>query len=177
MAVQGTPTQNINFNIYDSESNMLLGVAEVELPNFEAMSETISGAGLAGEIDMPTLGHFGSMTVSLSWRTMNANITKLLAPKAHQLDFRASVQNYDKNTGTITSVSVKHTVTVVPKSTGFGNLNVGTGSDSSSEFELVYIKTLIDGVEAVEYDKFNYIFRVHGVDHLASVRRDLGLAG
>lgn len=170
------PTQNINFSIYDSRSKDLLGVAEVTLPNFEAMTETISGAGLAGEVDMPVLGHFGSMTVELSWRTMTADATRLSQQTAQYLDMRGSIEHYER-TGAIVTVPMKVTVITVPKSLNLGNLNVGTGSDSSNEFECSYIKVWIGGKEVVELDKFNYIYRVHGVDYLASVRRDLGKAG
>jgi P2 family phage contractile tail tube protein len=171
------PTQNVNFSIYDSNSQDLLGVAEATLPSFETMTETISGAGLAGEIDMPVLGHFGSMTVELNWRTMTADATRLSQQKAHYLDMRGSIEHYDERSGVVTSIPMKVAVITVPKSLNMGNLNVETGSDSSSELECVYIKVWIDGKEVVELDKFNYIHRVHGVDYLASVRRDLGKAG
>ncbi|MDR3280940.1 MAG: phage major tail tube protein [Synergistaceae bacterium] len=168
------PTQNINFTIYGSQSQELIGVAEGTLPNFEAMTETISGAGLAGEIDVPVLGHFGSMTVELNWRTMTEAAAELNQQKSHQLDMRASIEVYDEKTGNIRTVPMKVVVISVPKSLNLGNLNVGAGSDSSSELEVVYIKIWYDGKEVIELDKFNYIYRVNGVDYLESVRRDLG---
>jgi P2 family phage contractile tail tube protein len=171
------PTQNINFSIYDSESQDLLGVAELTLPNFEAMTETISGAGLAGEVDMPVLGHFGSMTVEISWRTMTEAASKLSRQMGHHLDMRGSIEQYNERTGEISSMPIKVTVITVPKSLSMGNLNVGTGSDTSNEMECTYIKVWLDGAEVVELDKFNYIYRVHGTDYLESVRRDLGKAG
>ncbi|MDR1885746.1 MAG: phage major tail tube protein [Synergistaceae bacterium] len=57
------------------------------------------------------------------------------------------------------------------------SLNAGTGSDNSNELECTYIKVWIGGKEVIELDKVNYIHRVHGVDYLESVRRDLGKAG
>ena len=170
------PTQNINFKVYDSDSNEMLGIAEVTLPDFDAMTETISGAGLAGEIDMPVLGHFGSMTLTLSWRAPNTDGTKLLAQKAHHLDLRGSIEDYEASEGKIGSYPIKVVAHTIPKTMGLGNLNVGTSADTSSELEVPYIKVLIGGEEVVELDKFNYIFRVHGVDYLESVRRDLGMA-
>jgi P2 family phage contractile tail tube protein len=171
------PTQNINFSVYNSESQDMLGIAEVTLPNFEAMTETISGAGLAGELDMSVLGHFGSMTVELSWRTMTADAVTLAEQKAHRLDLRGSIEHYDEQSGDIGSTPIKIAVIAVPKGLNMGNLNVGTNSDSSTELECTYIKAWLDGKEAVELDKFNYIYRVNGVDYLESVRRDLGKAG
>ena len=39
----------INFRVY-AENSELLGLADVTLPTLEAKSETISGAGIAGEV-------------------------------------------------------------------------------------------------------------------------------
>jgi P2 family phage contractile tail tube protein len=162
--------------VYDKESQDLLGIAEVTLPNFEAMTETISGAGLAGEIEMPVLGHFGSMTVELSWRTMTFDATKLSKQEGQYLDLRGSIEQYNEQTGGIASIPIKVAIFGVPKNLSMGNLNVGTGSDTSTELECTYIKVTLDGQEVVEFDRFNYIYRVHGKDYLESVRRDLGKA-
>lgn len=177
MASGSVPTQNINFRVYDSESKVLLGIAEVNMAEIAAMSETISGAGIAGEIDMPVIGHIQSMGITFNWRTLTKEATQLNAPKAHKLDLRASVQDYDPGTGTKGTHAIKHSVIAIPKNLALGNLNVGTSADSSSEFELPYIKTLIDNEEVLEIDKMNYIYRVHGIDYLESVRRDLGMSG
>ena len=59
------PERLINFRVYLDGSD-LLGVASVELPSLESMSDTVSGAGIAGEVESPILGHFGSMTVTLT---------------------------------------------------------------------------------------------------------------
>ncbi|MDR1516251.1 MAG: phage major tail tube protein, partial [Synergistaceae bacterium] len=134
------PTQNINFKVYNSNSQDLLGIAEGTLPTFEAMSETISGAGLAGEIDMPVLGHFGGMTVELNWRTVTADAITLSEQKSHHLDLRASIGQYDEQGGEISSIPMKVAVITLPKSFNMGNLNVGTNSDSSTEMECTYIK-------------------------------------
>ena len=66
--VNKIPEKTIAFNVY-RDGTVLMGVATVELPQLQAMTETISGAGIAGEIDSPTLGHFQSMTAKLSFRT------------------------------------------------------------------------------------------------------------
>ena len=50
------PTKINNYNVYNA-GDKLLGVGdELTLPDFEATSETVSGAGILGEIDDPTIG-------------------------------------------------------------------------------------------------------------------------
>ena len=78
------PERLINFRVY-AEGNDLLGVANVELPSLEAMSDTVSGAGIAGEVESPILGHYGSMTTTFTWRTISADLTRLAEQKAHAL--------------------------------------------------------------------------------------------
>ena len=88
------PERLINFRVYN-DGNDLLGVANVDLPSIEAMSDTVSGAGIAGEVESPILGHFGSMTATFTWRTITPELAKLANQKAHALDLRGSQQVYD----------------------------------------------------------------------------------
>lgn len=54
------PEKLINFKVYKDKTDFI-GLADVTLPTLESMTETVSGAGIAGEVDSPTLGHYGSM--------------------------------------------------------------------------------------------------------------------
>lgn len=152
-----------------------IGVADVTLPDIEYMSESIKGAGIAGEVDMPTLGHTSSMTVSVNWRTINGDNIDLIAPKAHDLEFRGAQQNYEAGGGELVVQSVKINVRALPKKGGIGKLDTAAKTDSSNELECVYLKVTIDGVVKIEIDKFNYIHNIAGTDYLEKVRAALGL--
>lgn len=169
------PEKLINFSVYRDGSEFL-GTSDITLPNIEAMTETISGAGIAGEIDSPTLGHFSSMTVTLNWRTVEQSTIRLLRQQAHTLDFRGAMQVLDRSTGTYKSVGIKVTVKAIPKSGNLGNLQPATAMSASNELEVTYIKILVDGREVLEIDKFNFICKIDGVDALAAVRTQLGLS-
>lgn len=164
----------INFRVYN-DSKDLIGTADVDLPELEAMTDTVKGAGIAGEIDVPILGHYSSMGLTINWRTFNDNTMTLAKPMAHQLELRGAVQVYDAGTGAYSTVAQKVVVKVVPKKTGLGKLDVGVGQDSSSEFECTYIKIWIDGSEKFELDKYNYICKIDGDDFLKETRDALGL--
>ena len=168
------PEKLINFRVYE-EGNDLLGVADATLPNLEAMTETITGAGIAGEVDSPTLGHYGSMTASLNFRTITKSVTKLAGQKAHSLELRGSQQIYDAGNGEYKTQRVKVAVKAIPKSVTLGNLNVGAQTETAQEFEVTYLKLWLDDKVEAEIDKFNFIARIGEVDYLADVRRDLGL--
>jgi len=164
----------INFRVYN-ESKDLLGVADVTLPDIATMTDTVKGAGIAGEVEVPILGHYGPMQLSLNWRTTNPNTLALAKPMAHQLELRGAVQVYDAGTGKYSTVAQKVVVKAVPKKTGLGKLDVGTGQDATSEFEINYIKVFLDGEEKFELDKYNYICKIDGEDFLAETRTALGL--
>ena len=140
------------------------------------MTETIKGAGIAGEIDSPTLGHFGSMTLTLNWRTITAdNAGILLEPKAHSFDLRAAQQQYDAGSGAYGISPAKVVVKATPKTTNLGKLEVGTMTDTSSEFEVSYIKITVDNKEILELDKLNFIYKVNGTDYMSDARTALGI--
>ena len=89
------PDKLINAKVYMEGSSALLGVADIELPSLEYVTESMSGLGIAGELDTPVIGHFKAISLKLKWNTVNENAVTLLAPKTHQLDVRASVQKFD----------------------------------------------------------------------------------
>jgi len=168
------PEKLINFRVYrDGED--LLGAADVELPSLESMTDTVSGAGVAGEVDTPILGHYGSMSLTLNWRTVTRNTTILAQPQAHQLDLRGAMQVYDASNGVYKTVPLKVVCKAVPKNTGLGSLQAGSSQENSSEFEVNYLKVSVDGEERIEIDKYNFKCVIEGTDYLEGVRENLGL--
>ena len=169
------PEKLINFRIY-KDGKDLLGVADIELPDLEWMSETVTGAGIAGEIESPVIGHFKSMVLKLKWRTVTGDTTSLAQSKAHHLDARGSIQRYDAGAGEYKNYPVKLVVKAIPKKIGLGKMEPGKPQDNESEFECVYLKLWVDSKEEVEVDKYNFIVKIDGVDYLADVRSHLGLS-
>lgn len=163
-----------NFRVY-LDGTDLLGTADVDLPDIEAMTDTVKGAGIAGEVESPVLGHYAPMNLTINWRTITGNTMVLAKPMSHQLELRGSVQLYDAGAGTYSIQSQKVVVKAVPKKTGLGKLDVGVKQDSSSEFECNYIKIWLDGAEKLEIDKYNFICVIDGEDFLAETRTALGL--
>jgi P2 family phage contractile tail tube protein len=172
--INPVPERLINFRVYVGNDN-LVGVATVELPDIEAMTDTISGAGIAGEIDSPILGHFQSMATTISFRTIEEGAMKLAGQRSWDLTFRGSQQVNDAGNGTLTSVPVRLSMKGVTKRNGLGSFEVGSTTDSEVELELSYLKIFINNTEVLELDKYNFKYVVNGVDYLETVRADLGL--
>ena len=139
------------------------------------MSETVKGAGIAGEIDAPTTGHFGSMEVTLNWRTLNKSNVALMAPKVFNLDLRGVQEVYDSSNKTIRQQSVKCVIAGRPKELSLGKFDVNASTGTSNKLEVIYIKVDVDGKTVLEIDKYNYICNIDGQDYMGEIREALGL--
>lgn len=163
-----------SFAVWEDATNWL-GTADVELPSFESLTETIKGAGLAGEITAPVKGHYSSQTIKLNWRTVHPDATRLVDPKAHAIDFRGSQQLFDAGKGMYVDQEVVVKTRCVPINFSPGKFAVGASTETANEFEVHYIKIDVDGKNIIEYDKFNFVCVINGKDVLEDVRKNLGL--
>lgn len=169
------PERLVNFRVYN-EAEDLLGVSDIELPELSYMTDTISGAGMAGEVESPVIGHFQSMGTTFNWRTIEKKAVNLLGMKAHLVIARGAQQEYDASNGVWKTVPVRCTMKVMPKKLGVGKFEVGSTTDTSTEFEVIYLKLYIDNKEVLEIDKYNYKCVINGEDILAPVRVAMGLS-
>lgn len=170
-SVNPIPEKVVNYNVYNG-ANKLVGVsAEITMPNLETMTETISGAGLAGEFESPTPGHFGSISMEIPFRTIMDQSFKLMVPGAQTLYLRAAQQSYDIAAGRINQRGLKITLKVIPKGINLGTMGVGKPTETTNTLEVLYIKIDENGKTLLELDKLNFIFKVNGTDILEPIRR------
>lgn len=169
------PEKIINYKCYVDGEASPTALVDVELPDIQFMSETINGAGIAGEIESPTLGHFQNFEIGLNFRTLIDKNFKMFSQKQYALEFRAATQSTDMNSGKITPGKLKVSTRVVPKSLGLGKLEVGKPTGSNQKFTCHYLKIEVDNEIVLEIDKINMIFNVDGEDLLAAVREALGM--
>ena len=68
------PTVINNFNVY-AGSDRLIGVTdEVKLPDMNAITSSVSGAGIAGTIDIPVVGAYENMDMEIPFRGLTDDI-------------------------------------------------------------------------------------------------------
>ncbi len=167
------PEKGINFKVY-LEGHELLGLAEGTIPQLEAMTSEVKGAGISGAIESIVLGHFNSTTLSLTWRSVTDAFMKLAAHKTHEIELYSSIQMYDAGLGEYGSIPLYVFLKADTKNFQPGNLVVGDNMDTQCEFEVRYMKVYLNNKERIEMDKENMIYKVDGVDYTAKVRADLG---
>lgn len=168
------PERLINFKVYDSNSKELIGLSDVELPKFDAMTESIAGVGIAGELESVVLGHFKSMQVVLKLLTPTDQAIKLLAPVVQAFDLRGSIQLQDPSAGALLTKPLRVSLRGQVKTFGLGKFEPGKKMESDVTVECQAISVFYDGVSLIELDKLNMIFKVNGFDYLRSARQDMG---
>lgn len=168
------PNLGVNFKVYLNGDD-LLGIAEGNFPTGDLMTSEIRGAGIAGSLDMPVLGHMQSVTVSLTWRTLTKSVMKIIEPRTHSIDMYALDQDFDAGQGIIKTNGIHVFMKAITKKYDFGKLVTGDTRDTSTEHEVYYYKVWLGGSEVLEVDKFNYIYKVNGTDYLADTRQNLGM--
>ena len=166
------PEKLTNFNVYDAGKRLVGVTSELTLPNLEAMTETVSGAGIMGEYDSVTPGHFGSITAEMSFRTLYDENFSLLDPKGKTLIFRGSQQFNDTEKGLVNR-ALKITIRGKAKGVDLGKLGVGTPLETKIPFEVTYIKVEENNKVLLELDKLNYIYILNGVDVLKEIRNQI----
>lgn len=160
-----------NFNVYKG-GDILIGTSgEITLPDFEAITETISGAGILGEYETSVLGQYSSMEQEVSFRTLDDEIFELMDPtELVNLTFRASVQSTVRSTAKLEYKGMRIIMRGKLKKFSGGTLSQGKQMGASATLELLYIKIEIDSVTKLELDKLNSVFVVNGKDILSEVR-------
>ena len=173
MANRPYPEKVVNFNVYYAGQRQLGVASEITLPTLNAMVQTLSGAGMAGEIETANPGHFGPMQVEITWKAVIDRLFTLAQYRGATLTFRASQQHMDFSTGESVHRGLKITVKGSPKNIELGRLSAGLSTDSKNVLEVTYIKVEENGKEILELDKLAMIYRLNGVDQLAEIKSQL----
>ena len=156
-------------------SGRLLGVSgEVELPELEAMTETIEAAGVLGEVETPATGHFSSAKVKIPFAILHEDVFKLVdTTKALELTLRGSEQFMDRKTGNTEDIPVKIVIRGKATTNTLGTLAKGKKGEPEIEIETLYIKVDVNNSTVLELDKLNFKFVVNGKDLMAKIRKNV----
>ena len=94
------PEKISEYNAYLDGSKMIGVAASVTLPEINMKTSTVSGVGVNGELDSPTIGQFESMEQEIQFNTLYSSAMDMLSPLSTvNLTLRAAQQVYDKTGG------------------------------------------------------------------------------
>ncbi len=166
------PSKIHSFNVY-KDGTRLVGISdEVTLPDFESLTETLSGPGLLGEIDDPVLGHFKGMEIEIPFRQMDEDLFILSDDiSSVTITLRGSIQYTINDSGATAFKPMRVVIRGKNKGLTGGKVKQGSGTKSSIKLEILYILIEINNMIEIELDKLNFVYKVHGKDLLEKVRK------
>ncbi|MNW52954.1 Phage tail tube protein FII [compost metagenome] len=170
------PIKLVGMAIYMNASNTDFSTGDVTLPNFANLTDTLSGAGILGELDIPTPGHYGSMELGITWRTIDRDAFNLVGTAVKSLEIRGAFNQFNTTTGELETKAVKIVVRGIGKGIDLGTLAQNATTDTTTNIEVTYIKVFIDGDPVIELDKLNGVSRINGKDDLQDINKALGKA-
>ena len=171
MAIVGIPEVINNFNLYLSGNKLGGHTGEVQLPDFEAITQTVSGAGVLGEYEAPVIGHYGSMEQEIPFRCINEDYFKMISPgNSVELTLRGAIQYVRGDTQNVDQMGMRVVFRGRCKKIAIGKVKQRESMESGITLELTYILVEMDGKKRVELDKLNDVFKLNGVDQLSKVR-------
>lgn len=166
------PDKINNFNVYDGKTKLIGVSAEVTLPPFEPLTDTLNVAGMAGEIESEVIGSFGSMKIEIPFENISEDFF-VFAASTNPVILRGSMEIFN------TKTQAKHTIPVVLTVKGRtltidpGVLKKGGKGQPKITKEITYIKVTMNNTTQVEIDKLNNICIMGGVDLLEKIRSQI----
>lgn len=163
-----------NFKVYEDNRDFL-GIAEATLPDLTYLTQTLTGAGIAGNIERSVVGHFDAMTLGLTFHIFSETAIRLAEPREHQIDLRIARDEEDPVTRRKATNSIRHSFLVEPKSVGGGTVSPASTANISGQYAVHYWKTTINGKRVMEIDPEHMICYINGRDYLAPTRGAIGM--
>lgn len=164
--------RNVVFTVF-LDGNEEFGTSTVDLPDIEFLSDTMTGAGLAGEIETPALGQIKAMKATLHWRTLYGSSAKLAKQRFHRIECRAAMQEEDTDTGELNTIPVSVQIGGWALKSSLGKFENNKGSDATTEISINSLKVEIGGEEQYNIDILNHIVIIDGVDYWEDIRTAL----
>ena len=166
-------TTVINYRMYE-DSEDYLGLVQVTLPSLQMITQTVKGAGLAGEIETVIIGQMKAMQIQFQLMVLTRQGINLTEQRIHTWEFREAQQQVNGQTGMHSVEEVKHIMRTFPKQMDGGTLQPQGTTNPNLAAAVYYWAEYRDGKKVLELDPFNYICYINNHDYLADVRKALG---
>ena len=164
----------INFMLYE-DGNRFLDVVSVALPAINQKIATVTGAGIAGDVEVPISGMLDAMEVTINFRSPSKDTLRLRAPGRHNIELRPVSQYEDTVKGELVTAGEKHVMSIVPKNLSGATIAPASPRDTALTAAVRYWAHYIEGEKVLEIDPLNSVFFIDGVDYGAAVRTAMGL--
>ena len=169
-------TKTIQYAIYDRTSGSAKYVDDTQSytrPEIAMMTDGISGAGIMGEIDLPTLGQLDSMEIEVALNKTNERAVAMFAPGAHTMEVRWVTNVLNTANGNSEIQANKEIIKYLPKTLSLGDIENNETNEGTLTGEVLTYQYIIGGKTVIKIDKLNNVFIVNGKDYSSAIRSAL----
>ena len=154
--------------VLDSNPVEIPDFVSVTLPSIENLMETIRGAGIIGEIEVPTTAAVGPLTLTLASKSCEG-MTILLAPGIHKVEIVWVRDVFDTGGSKIGLSQEKAIASGFTKKLDEGSIEHNAGQDVNVEMTCNTYNRYTDGKAFFELDKTNGVYKVDGKDRMSAI--------
>jgi P2 family phage contractile tail tube protein len=173
MSKNRIPLIHAQYEVYLDGGSNLLGLADVTMPDFTALSETVRGAGIMGEFDVPVRGQFGPLTLAMNFRVLYGDINNVGVTMKHHFDLRSAIETEDRTSYERVHGRERFSVIGIVSGVNYGTRGVAAAAGATVSAAVRRVEHFIDGRQVLEFDPLNNIYKVGGIDIYAPVRAAL----
>ena len=123
-----------NFNVYNDAAKIMGTTGEINIAELQAITATVSGAGILGEYTTSVVGMFQSMTQEIPFRMIDKEFFGMLnTGEQSKITLRSSIQQRNRETGgTLSTQAMRIVIQGHPTSAKMGRRKAErpTGRDS-----------------------------------------------
>lgn len=168
------PTHLEMAKVYNADNNMeLMGLAKVTLPSFEKTAVSLEGFGLMGKVEKPATGSIESSKLNLEFRGITKENLSLLEGVVN-LDIRGAQSIYDTSLKRKKIEQFRVVVSGETTTYDLGELQQPGTFSAKADIEIYNTEIFLDKKSIIEFDKFNYVYKVNGKDMLKEIMDAIG---
>lgn len=168
----GMIPQAINrFNVYQGGKKLIGISGEVTLPEVTYLTDSLEGAGVGGNMDLPIIGLVDDMEAEIPFMSLVDDVFSMMDPtEPADVSLNGSIQGTNRETGKVDYISLSVAFRGIVKKFAPGTVKAGGKMGSSVTLGLSYYKIVLNGKTQLEIDKLNEVFIVNGHDVIEKVR-------
>lgn len=162
-----------NANIYADGKSLLGKAEEIQLPTIKHKMSEHKALGMVGMMEF--FAGIEKMEAKIKWNSFYPDVLKKVGDPttAMQLQVRASLESYSAQ-GRTDQLPVVVFLTATAKDFPLGNFKQHDNVESETNLNVTYCRLEINREVIVEIDILANIYKVNGVDILATYRANIG---
>jgi len=163
-----------NANIYANGNNYIGRAEEITVPDIKTTTADHKALGMVGKLELPS--GIDKMEAKIKWNAYYEDVEATFSNpfESVKVQVRASLEKYEGEVRVDEVPVVVHLIGT-PKQIPGGSFKQNDNVELETTLNVTYIKKVVNGIETLEYDVINNIFKVDGKDLLKKYRQNLGL--